>query len=800
MSNYKHLLSDLLGTGGVYALSKSLTKVSAEDQGKLLDFVAAPRAVLAWLVAQVSPLQVGGTKEVKCPGREDIIIKYERTADDRFTAVYSQKDGKVVKEFSNQILPIETLNKSKDEDSEHGFDSVKAILASNSSLIAPQPSQTDHCLWSVIGKLVDALIAKQNIREDFKDAMDKREIKGDKQKVEANENPQEIQEDLEAIKAKDKAVIQESKVQDVSFKVNKEELGKTPIAVNEPLKKLPEKVSKESLKERNIDQIAGGKVKWPDHIPSKHDAAPPSSKMSDQKCDQCKSPVPEGHHSNWCKACTERAIGKSEDLQKKVIAGPKSWGLKQKPGTVLADDKPKAAPAPDPKATPSRRGADSSDSHDAAHAAYYAADHAPHPTMEAAFQRNKALQSPVSDKPKPKLKRPAAKKPVAPKSLEGRGGNRPVSEKVSAPQQPNQDKYVGTHRAHLSHGIGKVIGVEDRDFGKGSAKHYIMEIQDNGVPKKVFVPSESMETRTRAIISPEQGEQLRSFLKAPSGPDPIDHQTWNRRYRDYMDKVHTGQPQQVAEVWKTLRDLGKQKALSFGERKLMEQAHQLLDKELTHSTGRGLEEEDLDNVGKAEMPSGAAMPKGPKPPQPPKPPVPASNQPAAAAAKQSQASAKGKQQKPPKPSMKIPGQPKIPTQNMAQAKGPAMKDEMSDAHCDPQSSKQGHKFFQDKLKKIKATVKSERTFKVSEEEIYSPCHHCGISEFVKSTDGKPKFKPCMCFRSEVVAEDNKTPKKFVELTKSEDGQFHLTFDRSADKDSIRAFLLLLKTALLARKI
>jgi hypothetical protein len=149
--------------------------------------------------------------------------------------------------------------------------------------------------------------------------------------------------------------------------------------------------------------------------------------------------------------------------------------------------------------------------------------------------------------------------------------------------------------------------------------------------------------------------------------------------------------------------------------------------------------------------------------------------------------------------MKVPGQPQIPQQVKTQPKGPAMKEELPEHH-DPQLGKKGHKFFKNKLNKIKATVKSERSFKLNPDEIYSPCPQCGIPEFVKSEDGKPKFRPCACFRSEVVGDDGRTPKHFVELTKDEGGQFHLTFDRSADKDSVRTFLLLLKASLLAKKL
>jgi CarD family transcriptional regulator len=61
----------------------------------------------------------------------------------------------------------------------------------------------------------------------------------------------------------------------------------------------------------------------------------------------------------------------------------------------------------------------------------------------------------------------------------------------------------------------------------------------------------------------------------------IYNQTWNRRYREYMDKIKTGSLYEVAEVFRDLSLLKLTKDLSFGERKLYDTAHTLLIKELS---------------------------------------------------------------------------------------------------------------------------------------------------------------------------------------------------------------------------
>jgi CarD family transcriptional regulator len=62
---------------------------------------------------------------------------------------------------------------------------------------------------------------------------------------------------------------------------------------------------------------------------------------------------------------------------------------------------------------------------------------------------------------------------------------------------------------------------------------------------------------------------------------PMDNQTWNRRYREYMEKIKTGSLFEVAEVFRDLSLLKLNKDLSFGERKLYDTAQNLLVKELS---------------------------------------------------------------------------------------------------------------------------------------------------------------------------------------------------------------------------
>jgi CarD family transcriptional regulator len=71
-----------------------------------------------------------------------------------------------------------------------------------------------------------------------------------------------------------------------------------------------------------------------------------------------------------------------------------------------------------------------------------------------------------------------------------------------------------------------------------------------------------------------------------------DSQTWNRRYRDYMDKIKSGSVFEVAEVYRDLSTIKQDKELSFGERKMLDTARSLLVKEI--SLAKNMKEEDVE--------------------------------------------------------------------------------------------------------------------------------------------------------------------------------------------------------------
>lgn len=144
----------------------------------------------------------------------------------------------------------------------------------------------------------------------------------------------------------------------------------------------------------------------------------------------------------------------------------------------------------------------------------------------------------------------------------------------------NGTRYiVGQTVVHASHGIGKIVGIETRQFGPNTSEFYIINIDDNGAPKKVFVPTSNVE-RLRPIANDFEVRKVVAFLNKNNVVEYLDYTMWNKRYMHYMDLIHSGELMNIAKVKLALDHLSHEKELNFGERKLLEQANRLLTDEL----------------------------------------------------------------------------------------------------------------------------------------------------------------------------------------------------------------------------
>ncbi|AVD71932.1 CarD family transcriptional regulator [Desulfobulbus oralis] len=136
----------------------------------------------------------------------------------------------------------------------------------------------------------------------------------------------------------------------------------------------------------------------------------------------------------------------------------------------------------------------------------------------------------------------------------------------------------GDMAVYPAHGVGQIEAIETKSIGGMDQSFYVMRILKTDMT--IMIPTAtSQNVGLRSIISPEETERVWEILKERDVE--LATQTWNRRYREYMDKIKTGSAFEVAEVLRDLYLLRGDKELSYGERKMLDTAMELLAKEIS---------------------------------------------------------------------------------------------------------------------------------------------------------------------------------------------------------------------------
>ena len=140
---------------------------------------------------------------------------------------------------------------------------------------------------------------------------------------------------------------------------------------------------------------------------------------------------------------------------------------------------------------------------------------------------------------------------------------------------------VGDLAVYPAQGVGVIEAIESREVMGSTQKFYIMKIMSNGM--KIMIPTGSAESvGLRELILENDVPKVYEILK--NKDITIDKQTWNKRYREYLEKIKTGSVFEIASVLRDLFILKSDKNLSFGERKMMDTAKNLLVKEISVAT------------------------------------------------------------------------------------------------------------------------------------------------------------------------------------------------------------------------
>ena len=134
---------------------------------------------------------------------------------------------------------------------------------------------------------------------------------------------------------------------------------------------------------------------------------------------------------------------------------------------------------------------------------------------------------------------------------------------------------VGDKIVYPMHGAGTIDAIEEKDILGEKQAYYIIRMPGE---VKVMVPTaKAEEIGVRNIINKESANKVFQILEAN---ETEMSNNWNKRYRDNMEKMKSGNIYEVADVVRNLAFKQKEKGLSTGEKKMLNNAKQILVSEL----------------------------------------------------------------------------------------------------------------------------------------------------------------------------------------------------------------------------
>ena len=134
---------------------------------------------------------------------------------------------------------------------------------------------------------------------------------------------------------------------------------------------------------------------------------------------------------------------------------------------------------------------------------------------------------------------------------------------------------VGDEVVMPMHGAGKIDAIEERDILGQKQSYYILKMPGE---VKVMIPIEKADkVGIRNVIDKHSADKVLSVLEQD---ETEMNKNWNKRYRDNMDKIKSGDIYEIADLVRNLSFKQKEKGLSTGEKKMLTNAKQILVSEL----------------------------------------------------------------------------------------------------------------------------------------------------------------------------------------------------------------------------
>ena len=134
---------------------------------------------------------------------------------------------------------------------------------------------------------------------------------------------------------------------------------------------------------------------------------------------------------------------------------------------------------------------------------------------------------------------------------------------------------VGDKIVYPMHGAGTIDAIEEKDILGEKQNYYIIKMPGE---VKVMVPiSKAGDIGVRSVIDKSEAGKVLEVLEAN---ETEMSNNWNKRYKENMEKMKSGSIYEVADVVRNLSYKQKEKGLSTGEKKMLNNAKQILVSEL----------------------------------------------------------------------------------------------------------------------------------------------------------------------------------------------------------------------------
>ena len=153
---------------------------------------------------------------------------------------------------------------------------------------------------------------------------------------------------------------------------------------------------------------------------------------------------------------------------------------------------------------------------------------------------------------------------------------------------------IGDNVVYPMHGAGKIESIEEKEILGEFKKYFILKMPIGEI--KLMIPVDNVDNMgLRNVINSDRINEVFNILNR--GVEES-NSNWNKRYRENMDKIRTGDIFTIADVVRDLYYRDKEKGLSTGEKKMLSNAKQMIISEIALSTDENVETvtENIDNL------------------------------------------------------------------------------------------------------------------------------------------------------------------------------------------------------------